>query len=201
MRQLLANSPAWWDRDRWPPPCWLVQVGLGLVIGIASLRRFLCPGGPLVGSEFSRPRTVRIYSTLGEPSTCGGLICCRSCRWRSVALLRWGRRWPPFRAFTSSAIGQYGPLTSPLQPRSCWLVAALGAGTVAVWRWMPDTGPSSGNALFPLFAAAARERGPWLVAIALCWKPAAGRLMSLHGGSEDSSNNFRLQRLDGRSCR
>jgi len=186
MRQLLANSPAWWDRI---VAALLAGQLLASVIGIrqlyvdsSALARWSDPNSVARG-------TVRIYSTLGNPNLLAGYLL-PILPLAVVALLRWRGVGGRLFALTSLLLGSTALYFTYSRGGWLGLVAALGSlALLLVWRWIGHW-PVLWQRLFPLLllllGAAALA-----VAIALV-EPLQVRLMSLLAGREDSSNNFRI---------
>jgi len=160
---------------------------------------FLCPG-PLVGSEFSRPRHCGgSYSTPGEtPNPAGGLYLLPDpCRWRWWPCCVGGRRLAAFSRSPSLLLA-YGSIH--LQPRRlAGPGAALGSlGLLLVWRWNRTLARASGKRpVFRCCCCLPRLRPPGgsdrpggarckVRLDEFCWQV-----------GKNSSNNFRIKRLDG----
>jgi len=163
MRQLLANSPAWWDRIV-APCCWSVA-GVG-DLASASFTSISSALARWSDSEFSRPRHCADLQHPGEPPTllAGYLLPILPAGGGGPAALA-GRRCRLSRS-PRLLIGQYGPYFHLQTAEAGWAGGSPGSLDCCWSGAGSDTGPCSGNACFRCCCCCSELR-PWRVAIAL----------------------------------
>jgi putative inorganic carbon (HCO3(-)) transporter len=186
MRQLLAQSPAWWDRI-------LAALLAGeLASSVIAIRQLYGDTSEL--ARWADPNsvadgTIRVYGPLENPNLLAGYLI-PILPLAVVALLRWSS-WPQkLYAATALVLGSTALFLS--YSRGGWLgmLAALASiGLLLVLRQTRGWPPLR-RRLFPLLLAIF---GVALLVVAITRvEPLRIRAMSLLAGRQDSSNNFRI---------
>jgi putative inorganic carbon (HCO3(-)) transporter len=181
MRQLLAQSPAWWDRI--VAALLAGELASSQLYGDTSeLARWADPNSVADG-------TIRVYGPLENPNLLAGYLI-PILPLAVVALLRWSS-WPQkLYAATALVLGSSALFLS--YSRGGWLgmVAAMGGiGLLLVLRQTRGWPPLR-RRLFPLLLTIF---GVALLVVAITQvEPLRIRAMSLLAGRQDSSNNFRI---------
>jgi putative inorganic carbon (HCO3(-)) transporter len=186
MRQLLAFSPAWWDRLA---AALLAGELLTSVIGIRQLYADTSALARWSDANSVAQGTVRIYSTLGNPNLLGGFllpILPVAC----VALLRWRGLFPRLFALAALVLGLVALVLT--YSRGAWLGMVASAATMLLLLALRGTRrwPPLWRRLLPLLLLVAA--GLILAILVTQVEPLRVRMMSLLAGREDSSNNFRI---------
>ena len=186
IRQLLANSPLWWDR--------LVAALLAgeLLTSVIGIRQLYADSGELArwsDNNSVAEGTVRIYSTLDNPNLLGGYLL-PILPLAVVALLRW--RGLPQRLFALASLVLGIVALVLTYSRGAWMGMVASLGLLGLLLAMRQTRhwPPFWRRTLPLLLLLGSAVA--LVVLVTQVEPLRVRVMSLVAGREDSSNNFRI---------
>ena len=186
MRQLLAESPRWWDRLT---AALLAGELLTSVLGIRQLYADASQLARWSDNNSVAAGTVRIYSSLDNPNLLGGYLL-PILPLAVVALLRWRER--PRRLFALSALVLGIVALVLTYSRGAWMgmVASLGLLGLLLAGRASRHWPPFWRRTLPLLLLLGGALA--LVVLVTQVEPLRVRVMSLVAGREDSSNNFRI---------
>ena len=186
LRQLLAQSPVWWDR--------IVAALLAgeLLTGVVGIRQLY--GNTEELARWADPNsvadgTIRLYGTLDNPNLFAGFLL-PILPLAAVALLRWQS---PLRRLVAAAALALGVVTLVLSySRGAWMgmVASLGVLVLLLALRQTRNWPPLWRRLLPLLLLLGGSVA--LVLLVSQVEPLRVRVMSLVAGRDDSSNNFRI---------
>ena len=186
LRQLLAQSPVWWDR--------IVASLLGgsLITSVIGIRQLY--GNTEELARWADPNsvadgTIRIYGTLDNPNLFAGFLL-PVLPLAAIALLRWQAPLRRLYAASSLALGLIALVLS--YSRGAWMgmVASLGVLVLLLGLRQTRRWPPLWRRLFPVLLLLGGS--VMLVVLVSQVEPLRVRVLSLVAGREDSSNNFRI---------